>query len=106
MVILPGTKNTIDDLLWMRQIGLEAAILKLAARQVPVWGICGGFQMMGEWLVDELAIESSHKGKIRGMGLFPVETEFEEESTHPDRRPIRGTLRLFQGTFRKEINWL
>lgn len=44
MVILPGTKNTIDDLLWMRQIGLEAAILKLAARQVPVWGICGGFR--------------------------------------------------------------
>ena len=60
MVILPGTKNTIDDLLWMRQNGLEAAVLKLAAKQVPVWGICGGLQMMGEWLVDELAIESSY----------------------------------------------
>ena len=42
MVILPGTKNTISDLLWMRQNGLEGAVLKLAARQVPVWGICGG----------------------------------------------------------------
>ncbi len=63
--------------------------------------------MMGEWLVDELAIESSHKGKIRGMGLFPVETEFEEEKvrTQTEGR-FRGTLRLFQGTFRKEINWL
>ena len=53
MVILPGTKNTIHDLLWMRQNGLEAAILKLADRQVPVWGICGGYQMMGEVLVDK-----------------------------------------------------
>ena len=48
MIFLPGTKNTIDDLLWMRQNGLEAAVLKLAHRQVPVWGICGGYQMMGE----------------------------------------------------------
>ena len=95
MVILPGTKNTIDDLLWMRQNGLEAAVLKLASKQVPVWGICGGFQMMGEWLVDELAIESSYKGKIRGMGLFPVETEFEEaKSTYPDRGTFRGTLQV------------
>ena len=98
MVILPGTKNTIDDLLWMRQIGLEAAILKLAARQVPVWGICGGFQMMGEWLVDELAIESSHKGKIRGMGLFPVETEFEEEKV---RTQTEGRLGELYGCFRE-----
>ena len=98
MVILPGTKNTIDDLLWMRQIGLEAAILKLAARQVPVWGICGGFQMMGEWLVDELAIESSHKGKIRGMGLFPVETEFEEEKV---RTQTEGRFGELYGCFRE-----
>ena len=98
MVILPGTKNTIDDLLWMRQNGLEAAILKLAARQVPVWGICGGFQMMGEWLVDELAIESSYKGKIRGMGLFPVETEFEEEKV---RTQTEGRFGELYGCFRE-----
>ncbi len=98
MVILPGTKNTIDDLLWMRQNGLEAAILKLAARQVPVWGICGGFQMMGEWLVDEHAIESSHKGKIHGMGLFPVETEFEEEKV---RTQTEGRFGELYGCFRE-----
>ena len=98
MVILPGTKNTIDDLLWMRQNGLEAAILKLAARQVPVWGICGGFQMMGEWLVDEHAIESSHKGKIHGMGLFPVETEFEEEKV---RTQTEGRFGELCGCFRE-----
>ena len=47
MVILPGTKNTMDDLLWMRRQGLEAAVIKLGARGVPVLGICGGYQMMG-----------------------------------------------------------
>ena len=52
LVILPVTKNTISDLLWMRQNGLEGAILKLAGRNVPVWGICGGYQMMGEEVID------------------------------------------------------
>jgi adenosylcobyric acid synthase (glutamine-hydrolysing) (EC 6.3.5.10) len=50
LVILPGSKNTIEDLLWMRQNGLEAAVLKLEAQAVPVFGICGGFQMLGESL--------------------------------------------------------
>ena len=98
LILLPGTKNTIDDLLWMRQNGLEAAVLKLASKQVPVWGICGGFQMMGEWLVDELAIESSYKGKIRGMGLFPVETEFEEEKV---RTQTEGRFGELYGCFRE-----
>ena len=46
LILLPGTKNTMDDLLWMRQNGLEAAILKLAAANVPVLGICYGSQLM------------------------------------------------------------
>ena len=79
MVILPGTKNTIQDLLWMRQNGLEAAILKLADRQVPVWGICGGYQMMGEVLEDAMGVESDLPSRTAGMGLLPLKTEFEEE---------------------------
>ena len=54
--------------------------------------------MMGEWLVDELAIESSHKGKIRGMGLFPVETEFEEEKV---RTQTEGRFGELYGCFRE-----
>ena len=79
MVFLPGTKNTIDDLLWMRQNGLEAAVLKLAHRQVPVWGICGGYQMMGEVLTDSQGLESEKNRQVEGMGLLPLRTEFEEK---------------------------
>ncbi|HBZ33314.1 MAG TPA: cobyric acid synthase CobQ, partial [Lachnospiraceae bacterium] len=52
MVIVPGSKNTMSDLKWMRQNGMEAAILKLAAANVPVLGICGGYQMLGESIED------------------------------------------------------
>ncbi|MCR5295279.1 MAG: cobyric acid synthase [Lachnospiraceae bacterium] len=76
-VILPGTKNTMEDLLWLRQNGLEAAILKLAARGVPLLGICGGFQMLGEEISDPKGIE--HGGVLSGMGLLPCRTVFEEE---------------------------
>ena len=47
LVILPGTKNTMEDLLWLRQNGLEAAALKLAHAGTPILGVCGGYQMLG-----------------------------------------------------------
>jgi adenosylcobyric acid synthase len=74
MVVLPGTKNTMEDLLWMRQCGLEAAILKLATQGTPVFGICGGYQMLGKQLNDPLGVE--HGGSIQGMGLLPTVTTF------------------------------
>lgn len=80
MIMLPGTKNTIDDLLWMRQNGLEAAILKLAGQGKIVFGICGGYQMLGEILSDPNCVESAH-GTIHGMGLLPMTTVFEESKT-------------------------
>lgn len=80
MVILPGTKNTMDDLLWMRRQGLEAAVIKLGARGVPVLGICGGYQMMGMTLQDPGGIEG-RGGSLRGMELLPADTWFEEEKT-------------------------
>ena len=82
MVILPGTKSTIEDLLWLRQCGLEAAILKLASAKIPVMGICGGYQMLGMTLTDESHVEtgSGHE-HIRGMELLPVNTVYGEEKT-------------------------
>ncbi|OUQ51140.1 cobyric acid synthase [Lachnoclostridium sp. An118] len=74
LVILPGSKNTMEDLRWLRMSGLEASILKLAGKGVPVFGICGGYQMMGEELEDPCGVEAG--GSMRGMGLLPMRTVF------------------------------
>ena len=79
MIFLPGTKNTMEDLLWMRENGLEALILKAAANGTPVFGICGGYQMLGETLSDPDHVEAG--GTIRGMGLIPMDTVFEAQKT-------------------------
>ena len=94
MVLIPGTKNTIDDLLWMRQNGLEAAVLKLSDRQVPVWGICGGYQMMGEKLRDASGVESGRCREVSGMGLLPLRTDFEEEKV---RTRVEGSFGELDG---------
>ncbi len=79
LLILPGTKNTIDDLLWLRQSGLEAAILKYAASGGLVLGVCGGYQMLGEVLDDPEGSESGHPQTLRGLGLLPTKTVFTEQ---------------------------
>ncbi|MFA9376662.1 MAG: cobyric acid synthase [Lachnotalea sp.] len=79
MIIIPGTKNTMGDLLWMRQNGLEASILKAAATHTIIFGVCGGYQMLGEELSDPYAVEAG--GDIKGMGLLPIKTVFEENKT-------------------------
>ena len=76
-VILPGTKNTIADLLWMRQNGLEAAVKKLYVRGKLIIGICGGYQILGDRIIDACGAEGG--GEVTGMELLPVETSFEEE---------------------------
>ncbi len=77
LILLPGSKNTMDDLKWLRQNGMEAQIQKLAASGTPVFGVCGGYQMMGQCLADPHGMEGG--GEIKGMGLLPTETTFEQE---------------------------
>ena len=79
LVILPGTKSTLSDLLWMRQNGLEAAVCKLAHAGVPVLGICGGYQMLGQSLSDPYGTEGG--GGMHGMGLLPIDTVFDAQKT-------------------------
>lgn len=79
LVLIPGSKNTIEDLKWLRQSGLEAGIQKLATAGVPVFGVCGGYQMMGMTLDDSAETESG--GGIAGMGLLPVDTIFARDKT-------------------------
>ena len=78
-ILLPGTKNTVDDLLWLRQCGLEAAIQKLAAKGTPVLGVCGGYQMLGQTLDDPTGSESGRPQSLRGLGLLPTATVFSEQ---------------------------
>jgi len=77
MLIIPGTKSTIADLKWLRESGLEAAIKKIAAKGAAVFGVCGGYQMLGESVTDAYGVEGG--GSIAGMGLLPVKTEFTAE---------------------------
>lgn len=106
LVILPGTKSTLADLRWLRQCGLEAAILKLASRGTPVMGICGGYQMLGRKLSDPLGVEGG--GSMDGHG--PSEYHyglFTGKNHHPYGLSLPGvpwavrvTLRLSFGGVR------
>ena len=86
LLFLPGSKNTMGDLKWMRQNGLEAAVKKLA-EDIPVFGICGGYQMLGERITDSDGVEEG--GSLRGMELLPVSTVLEREK---QRRQVEGTI--------------
>lgn len=92
MIFLPGTKNTMGDLKWMRQNGLEAAIKKMS-NEIPVFGICGGFQMLGMRLEDPLSLEEG--GTLRGMELLPTTTVLEEEKI---RKQVEQTFPELTGT--------
>lgn len=105
LVILPGTKNTLADLRWLRQSGLEPAILRLSQeQQIPVIGICGGYQMLGTWLRDPDGVEGTAGGSMRGMGLLAAETVFAGQKT---RTQMTGTLypesRMFAGNSSKQL---
>lgn len=76
MLFLPGTKSTISDLMWLRQSGLEAAIQKAAAAGTLVFGICGGYQMLGHSVCDPDQVESGGVTEIAGLGLLEMDTVF------------------------------
>ena len=92
-VILPGSKNTMEDLKWLRQCGLEGKILRHAASGKTVFGICGGYQMMGELLQDPKGVEAG--GELKGMGLLPIQTVFAGEKM---RNRVQGTFEGLSGS--------
>lgn len=76
LIILPGTKSTISDLMWLRQSGLEAAIQKAAGAGTLIFGICGGYQMLGRTVSDPEQVEAAGVTQIAGLGLLPMDTVF------------------------------
>ena len=93
MIFLPGSKNTMGDLKWLRQNGLEAAVKKLA-QEIPVFGVCGGFQMLGMEISDPEEVEEG--GCLRGMELLPVNTVLQTEKT---RCQVHGKIPETTGIF-------
>lgn len=92
-VILPGSKNTIEDLLFIRESGLESLIIDhVKRRNRRVTGICAGYQMLGRRLLDPEGYESDRAAELDGLGLLPTETHFT-----PEKRTVQvsGTSSLF-----------
>lgn len=89
LILLPGTKSTISDLLWLRQSGLEAAVQKAAAAGTLVFGICGGYQMLGRTVSDPEQVEASGFTEVVGMGLLDMDTVFLGQKV---QKQTRGTF--------------
>lgn len=95
LIVLPGTKNTMGDLAWLRERGLEAAIKQKADNGELVFGICGGYQMLGKKLIDPCGVEGG--GEMDGMGLLPVKTVFGR--TKIQRQVTGRVTQLLKGEF-------
>lgn len=96
-VILPGSKSTMSDLIWLRQRGLEQAIRAYAQQGGVVVGICGGYQMLGTRIADPDHTESD-LGRMDGMGLLSVKTTFQgEKATHQAVASVQGETGWLSG---------
>ena len=80
MVIIPGSKNTVKDLLLLKDRCLDQSIRRAFAKGIQVMGMCGGYQMLGRRILDPLGVESEH-AEVEGLGLLNIETLFENEKT-------------------------
>ena len=94
LILLPGTKSTIEDLRWLRQSGLEAAVQKAAAAGTLVFGVCGGYQMLGRTVSDPEQVEAAGVNEIAGMGLLDMDTVFAGEKVQTQ---TSGTFDGVQG---------
>lgn len=92
MILLPGTKSTISDLKWLRQCGLEAAIQKAAHHGTLIFGICGGYQMLGQRVCDPDMVEAAGITEIHGLGLLPMETVFHGEKVQTQTKGVFGGI--------------
>lgn len=101
MIILPGTKSTIADLMWMRESGMETMVKKAADKGTLIFGICGGYQMLGRSIRDPQQVEAAGVTSLQGMGLLPMDTLFEGEKVQTQTqgifRDITGELKDLNG---------
>ncbi|MCU0861770.1 MAG: cobyric acid synthase, partial [Methanomassiliicoccales archaeon] len=91
-IILPGTKNTVADMIWMRERGLAERVASLRGK-VPILGVCGGYQMLGGRIVDAEGIEGGEDREIEGLGLLDADTVFDSR----DKRTVQVEGHLLLG---------
>lgn len=99
VIVIPGTKNTIEDLIWLRESGLETMINKHVAEQKLLFGICGGYQMLGESILDPDGVESMSASEekraikqVRGLQFMNGTTVLEQEKVQKQVEGCIGTL--------------
>lgn len=103
LIILPGTKSTVNDLNYLWQSGLAEAILQQAGAGTPIVGICGGYQMLGQRILDLQGVESA-EAEVTGLGLLQVKTDFApEKSTRQARARVLSDFGLLSGTKGQEL---
>ncbi|MBE7549426.1 MAG: cobyric acid synthase [Planctomycetia bacterium] len=95
LLIIPGTKNTIGDLLFLMDQGVADEVVRLSGQGAMIMGICGGYQMLGQEIHDPHHVESRHKD-IQGLGLLPTITTFaREKQTYQVKAHMLGHENLF-----------
>ena len=88
-LVVPGTKNTVDDLLAVREVGMAERIQSFEG---PIIGLCGGYQLLGERITNAAVESASGTDAVDGLGLLPVETRFRREKrVEPVRQTVEGT---------------
>jgi len=104
LIILPGTKSTIADLVYLRQQGLAEVVVRQAKAGTPVIGICGGYQMLGKTINDPYEIES-REGAVSGLGLLDIETTFAQAKTTTQvKARVVADRGLFEGLNGMEVS--
>lgn len=93
LMVIPGSKTTVEDLEWLREQGLDAAITACRKQGTPVIGICGGYQLLGERILDPEGVESS-QAEVAGLGLLPVTTVFGGTKA---TQQVEGTVNVAMG---------
>lgn len=94
LIIIPGTKSTVADMEWLEKTGLADAVKRCNRADIPVFGICGGYQIMGRTISDPHGSECG--GSVRGLGLLGCDTVF---STDKRQAQVSGRFRDIQGFF-------
>ncbi len=95
-IIIPGTKNTLGDLAWLRRTGLAEWLIEQHRHGVRIIGICGGYQMMGEYIEDPLGMESG-RGSAAGLGLLPGQTVLAAAKTTRGVQAVTPSGIAFEG---------